>query len=235
MVCFQGKPFNITVIQVYAPTTNAKEAKSWMVLWWPTRPSRTNTQKRCPFHHRGLKCKSKKSRDTWSNRQIWLGGQNEAGQKLIDFCQENALVIANTFFQQHKRWLYTWTLQMANTKIRLIIFFSSIKEFKYIGHIPWGRIRNLPWISPIFSWLLIPCLSTSALPPINICLNPCFKTQIVKKCGPQKGFHHQDPCRVLLSFMMRTRKYSFNSINSVVSLTRAVSLQQWKQTPPWII
>ena len=42
-----------------------------MVLWRPTRPFRTNTQKRCPFHYRGLECKSRKSRDTWSNRQIW--------------------------------------------------------------------------------------------------------------------------------------------------------------------
>ena len=42
-----------------------------MVLWRHTRPSRTNTPKRCPFHHRGLECKSRKSRDTWSNRQIW--------------------------------------------------------------------------------------------------------------------------------------------------------------------
>ena len=44
---------------------------SWMVLWRPKRPSRTNTENRCPFHHRGLECKSQKSRDTWSNRQIW--------------------------------------------------------------------------------------------------------------------------------------------------------------------
>ena len=44
-----------------------------------------------------------------SNRQIWLGVQNEAGQKLIEFCQENTLVIANTLFQQRKRRLYTWT------------------------------------------------------------------------------------------------------------------------------
>ena len=44
---------------------------SWMVLWRPIRPSRTNTPKRCPFHFRGLECKSRKSRDTWSNRQIW--------------------------------------------------------------------------------------------------------------------------------------------------------------------
>ena len=42
-----------------------------MVLWRPTRPSRTNTPKRCPFHFRGLECKSRKSRNTWSNRQIW--------------------------------------------------------------------------------------------------------------------------------------------------------------------
>ena len=55
-----------------------------------------------------------------------LGVQNEAGQRLREFCQENALVIANTLFQQHKRRLYTWTsLQMINTKIRLIIFFAA--------------------------------------------------------------------------------------------------------------
>ena len=175
-----------------------------MVLGRPTRP-RTNTQKRCPFHHRGVEFKSRKSRDTWSNRQVWpgstkwsrakanrvllrdrtghskhhlpttqettlhmditiiqvyalttnaeeaewfyedlqhllevtpkdvlfiigdwnakvggqetpgvrgkfgLGVRNEAGQRLIEFCQRNTLVIANTFFQQHKRRLYTWT------------------------------------------------------------------------------------------------------------------------------
>ena len=44
---------------------------SWTVLWRPTRPFRTNTAKRCPFHYRGLECKSRKSRNTWSNRQTW--------------------------------------------------------------------------------------------------------------------------------------------------------------------
>ena len=53
-----------------------------------------------------------------------LGVQNEARQRLIEFCQENALVIANTLFQQHKRRLYTWTYEMVNTEIRLIIFFA---------------------------------------------------------------------------------------------------------------
>ena len=80
-----------------------------MVLWRPTRPSRTNTKKRCLFHHRGLECKSRKLRDTRVTGKFGLGVQNEAGQRLTEFCKENALVMANTLFQQHKRRLYTWT------------------------------------------------------------------------------------------------------------------------------
>ena len=68
-VCFQGKPFNITVIQVCALTSNAEETEQFYER--PTRPSRTNTQKRCPFHYRRLECKSRKSIKTWSNREIW--------------------------------------------------------------------------------------------------------------------------------------------------------------------
>ena len=61
-VHFQDKLFNITVIQVYAPTTNAEEAELFYEV--PIRLSRTNTKKRCPFQHRGLECKSRKSRNT---------------------------------------------------------------------------------------------------------------------------------------------------------------------------
>ena len=70
-VHLQGKPFNITVIQVYTPTSNAEEAEverfyeDLQDLLEPT------PKKRCPFHYRGLECKSRKSRNTWSNRQIW--------------------------------------------------------------------------------------------------------------------------------------------------------------------
>ena len=70
-VRFQGKPFNITVIQGYAPTSNAEEAE---VEWFYEDPRdllELVPQKRCPFHYRGLECKSRKSRNTWSNRQIW--------------------------------------------------------------------------------------------------------------------------------------------------------------------
>ena len=79
-VCFQGKPFSIRVIQVYAPTTNAKKLKL-KVLWWSTRPSRTNTKKRCPFHHRVLECKRRKWRDSWSNRQVWPWSTKWSGAK----------------------------------------------------------------------------------------------------------------------------------------------------------
>ena len=61
------------------------------------------------FSLQGLEQKSRKSRNIWSNRKFGLGIHNEAGHRLIEFCQENALVMANTVFQQHKRRLYTWT------------------------------------------------------------------------------------------------------------------------------
>ena len=66
-------------------------------------------KKRCPFHHRGSDCKSRNSRDTGVTGKFGHGVQNEAGQRLTEFCQENTLVIANILFQQHKRWPYTWT------------------------------------------------------------------------------------------------------------------------------
>ena len=124
-VCFQGKPFIITVIQVYALTSNAEEAEVERFYEdLPTRPFRTNTQKRCPFHYRGLECKGRKSRNTWSNRKIWPCNMNEAGQRLIEFCQKNSLVITNTLFQQHMGSAHGHH-QMINTKIILIIFFAA--------------------------------------------------------------------------------------------------------------
>ena len=70
-VLFRGKPFNTTVIQVYATTTDAEEAE---VEWFYEdlqHPLELTHTKRCPFHHRELEFKSRKSRDTWSNRQVW--------------------------------------------------------------------------------------------------------------------------------------------------------------------
>ena len=70
-VNFQGKPFSITAIQVYAPTSNAEEAEfEWFYEDLQDLLELT-PKKRCPFHYRGHECQSKKSRNTWSNRQIW--------------------------------------------------------------------------------------------------------------------------------------------------------------------
>ena len=89
------------------PNHSGQRSWSWMVLWRPPRTSITNTNKSCPFHHRGLECKSKKSRNTWSNRQFGLGVLHEAEQRLTEIHKDNMLVIANILFQQHQRQLYT--------------------------------------------------------------------------------------------------------------------------------
>ena len=70
-VRLQGKPFNITVIQVYAPTSNAEEAEVEQFYEDLQDLLELTPQKKCPFHYRGLKFKSRKSRNTWNNRQIW--------------------------------------------------------------------------------------------------------------------------------------------------------------------
>ena len=105
-VHFQGKPFNITVIQVYAPTSNAEverfyeDLQDLLVL---------TPQKDVLFIIGDWNAKVGSQETPGVTGKFDLGIWNEAGQRLIEFCQENALVIANTHFQQHKRRLYTWT------------------------------------------------------------------------------------------------------------------------------
>ena len=82
-------------------------------------------KKSSPFHHRDWNAKVGSQEIPGVTGKFGPGVQNEAGQRLIEFCQENALVIANILFQQHKRRLYTLHNQMVNTKIRLIIFFAA--------------------------------------------------------------------------------------------------------------
>ena len=108
-VHFRGKPFNITVIQVYAPTSSAEEAQveSFYVdlqdLPEPT------PKKDVLFIIGDWKSKVGSQESPEVTGKFDLGIWNEAGQRLIEFCQENTLVIASTLFQQHKRRLYTWT------------------------------------------------------------------------------------------------------------------------------
>ena len=108
-VHLQGKPFNITVIQVYAQTSNAEETDVEQ-FYEELQDFLELTPKRDVLFIIGEGNAKVGSQETLAvTGKFGLGMRNEAGQRLIEFCQENALVIANTLFQQHNRRLYTWT------------------------------------------------------------------------------------------------------------------------------
>ena len=108
-VRFQGKPSNITVIQAYAPTSKADGAE---VEWFCEDLQdflELTPKKDVLFIIGDWNAKVGSQETPGVTGKFGLGVRNEAGQRLIEFCQENTLVIANTLFQQHKRRLYTWT------------------------------------------------------------------------------------------------------------------------------
>ena len=108
-VRFQGKPFNITVIQVYAPTSNAEEAEVERFYEDLQDLLKLTPKKDVLFIIEDWNAKVGSQETPGVTGKFGLGVQNEAGQRLIEFCQENAPVIANTLFEQHKRRLYIWT------------------------------------------------------------------------------------------------------------------------------
>ena len=108
-VHLQGKPFNIMVIQVYAPTSNAEETEVERFYEDLQDLLELTPKKHVHFSIWDWNAKVGSQETPGVTGKFGLGIQNEAGQRLIEFCQENTLVIANSFFQQHKRRLYTWT------------------------------------------------------------------------------------------------------------------------------
>jgi len=124
-VDFQGKPFNITIIQIYAPTSNTEEAeierfyKDLQDLWELT------PKKDVLFIIGDSNAKVGSQETPRVTGKFGLGIRDEAGKRLIEFCQENALVIANTLFQQQREDSTHGHHQMVNTKIRLIIIFAA--------------------------------------------------------------------------------------------------------------
>ena len=124
-VPFQGKPLNITVIQHQAPTSNAEEAEGERFYEDLEGLLELTPKKDVLFIIGDWNAKVGSQETPGVTGRFGLGVQNEAGQRLIEFCQENALVIANTLFHQHKRRLYNGHHQMVNTEIRLIIFFAT--------------------------------------------------------------------------------------------------------------
>ena len=102
-VRFQSKPFNITVIQVYAPTSNAEEVEGEWFYEDLQDLLELTPKKDVLFTIEDWNAKVGSQEIHEVTGKFGLGVQNEAGQKLTEFCQENALIIANTLFQQHKR------------------------------------------------------------------------------------------------------------------------------------
>ena len=124
-VHFQGKPFNITVIQVYQLTSNAEETE---VEWFYEDLQKLLElipKKDILFIIGDWNAKAESQEIPGVTGKFGLGIQNEARQRLTEFCQENALVIANTFFQQHKRRLYKWTSSDGQYRNQIDYIFCS--------------------------------------------------------------------------------------------------------------
>ena len=120
---FQSTPFNITVIQAYAPASNAEEAEVERFYEDLQDLLELTPKKDVLFITGDWNAKVGNQEIPGVTGKFGLGVQNETGQRLTEFCQENLLVIANTLFQQHR---YNSTLghhQMVNRKIRLIIYY----------------------------------------------------------------------------------------------------------------
>ena len=107
-VRFQGKPFNIMIIHVYAAKSNAEEAEIEQLYEDLIDLLELKLKQVVLFIIGDWNAKIGSQETPGVTGKFGLGVQNEAGQRIIEFCQENALVIANTLFQQHKRRLYTW-------------------------------------------------------------------------------------------------------------------------------
>ena len=130
MTCvhFQGKPFNITVIQVYALTRNAEEAEVERFYEDLQDLLELTRQKDVLFIIGDCNTKVGSQEIPRVTGKFCLGVQNEAEQRLIEFCQENALVIANTPSNNIRQDSVHGHHQMVNTKTRLIIFFAAKGE-----------------------------------------------------------------------------------------------------------
>ena len=144
-VRFQGKPFNITIIQVYALTSNAEEVEiEWFYedlqdLLELTPP------KKGPFHYRGLECKSRKSRNTSCNRQIWPWRMEWSRPKASRVLPKNALVIANTLFQQHKRRLLPMDITRWSTP-KSDWFYSLQPKMEKLYTVNKNKTRSWLWL-----------------------------------------------------------------------------------------
>ena len=157
-VHFHGKPFNITVIQAYAPTSNAEDGE---VEWfYEDRQGllELTHKKDVLFIIVDWNAKVESQETPGVTGKFGLGVRNKAGQRLTEFCQENLLVIANTLFQQHKRRLYTWTSPdgQHRNQIDYILFsqrwWSSIQSTKKDPELTVAQIMNSTLPNSDWNW-----------------------------------------------------------------------------------
>ena len=127
------------------PNQECWRSWSWIVLWRSTRPSGTNTQKRYPFIIGDWNAKVGSQEILRIIGKFDLRVKNEAGQKLTEFCKENALVIANILLQQHKRRLYTWTSPDGQYGNQTIFFAAKDGEVLYSQQ---NKTGSWLWLRP---------------------------------------------------------------------------------------
>ena len=157
-VRFQGKSFNITVIQASALTSNAEEAEVERFYEDLQDLLELTPPKDLLFIIGDWNAKVGSQETPGVAGKSGLGIQNEAGQRLIRVLQKNTLVIANTLFQQHKRRLYTWTSPDGQYWIRLIIFFAAkdgealYSQQKQDWKLTVAQVMNSLFLNSDFSW-----------------------------------------------------------------------------------
>ena len=116
----------------------------WTVLWRPTRHSRTNTPKRCPYIIGDWNAKVGSQETPGVTGKFGLGVQNEAGQRLIEFCQENTLVIENTLFQEHKRKLHMGITRWSTPKSDWL--YSLQSKMEKLDTVSKNKTRSWLWL-----------------------------------------------------------------------------------------
>ena len=134
------------------PSLMSKKLKL-TVLWRPTRPSRTNTQKRCHFIIRDWNAKVGSQEIPGETGRFGLGVQNEAGQRITEFCQENTLVIPNTLFKQQEKTLHVditrWSIPKSDW------LYSLQTKMEKIYTVSKNKIRSRLWLRPWTSYCQI--------------------------------------------------------------------------------
>ena len=145
-VRLQDKPFNITIIKVYAPTSNAEEAE---VKWFYEDLQdllELISQKRCPFHYRGLECKSRKSRNTWSTTQIWPWSTEWSRAKAKRVLPRDRIGHSEHPLPANKRRLYTWTSPDRWSTLKSDWLYSLQPKMEKLYTVNKNKTRSWLWL-----------------------------------------------------------------------------------------